>query len=397
MNFLADPVIFFISWLRNLLSGWGIAPDWVQFILYGLGAVLLPMMAMFSALFFIWFERKMLGRIQDRTGPNRVGPFGLFQTIADMLKIFIKEYITPTGADVIPYNLAPVLVVAGVILVWAVLPFTMTVYGVNLNVGVIYIVAVGAIGELGIILAGWSSRNKYALLGGFRAVALLISYEIPLVISLLIPVLLAGSMGLNDIVKAQDLWFIIQAPLAALVFLISSIAENGRAPFDLAEADSEIVAGFNIEYSGLKFGMFFVADFLHTFTTAMVFTTVFLGGWRGPWVEQWPVLGFVYFIAKAFVIEFLIVLVRGSLPRFRIDQMMNLNWKILTPMMLALVIVTALAAKIIPSNFQIVRVVILFILNGAILMGTQWLLRQYVAQQKPSLVAQKNDRAVAQP
>jgi len=182
-----------------------------------------------------------------------------------------QELITPVGADPILFNLAPLLAMAAVLGLWAVIPLSPTVFGTNINVGVLYLIGIGAIGELGIILAGLSSNNKYALLGGFRMAAQLLSYEVPMAITLLIPVMLTGSMGLNDIAAAQKIAFIFQAPVAALVFFITAIAENSRAPFDLMEADSEIVAGFNIEYSGLKFGMFYVADFLHAFTSALIF------------------------------------------------------------------------------------------------------------------------------
>jgi NADH-quinone oxidoreductase subunit H len=292
-----------------------------------------------------------------------VGPWGVFQTIADMLKIFTKEYITPIGADLVPYNLAPVLSVAAVLSVWAVVPLSSTVFGTNINVGVLYIMAVGAIGELGVIFAGLGSNNKYAMLGGFRAVAQLVSYEVPMVVTLLIPVMFAGSMGINDIVKSQSVWNIVIAPVAALLFFITSIAENGRAPFDLIEADSELVAGFNIEYSGLKFGMFFVADFLHAFTSAMVFATIFLGGWRGPGVEAAPILGFFYLFLKTLAVYLLMLVLRFSIPRLRIDQMMDVNWKFLTPLSLINLIMMALAAKMVPESPLLLRVGIMLAIN----------------------------------
>ncbi|HNW14120.1 MAG TPA: NADH-quinone oxidoreductase subunit NuoH, partial [Anaerolineaceae bacterium] len=297
-----------------------------------------------------WLERKLGGRFQDRIGPNRVGPWGIFQTIADMLKIFTKEYITPWGSDPVLFNLAPVLAMAAVLAVWAVIPLSSTVYGSNIQIGVLYILAVGALGELGVILAGFASNNKYALLGGFRVVAMLISYEVPMALTLLVPVMLTGSMGLNDITSAQRVWFIWQAPVAALVFFIASIAENSRAPFDLIEADSEIVAGFNIEYSGLKFGMFYVADFLHAFTAALIFASVFLGGWRGPGAELYPALGFLYLLIKTAIVYFITISIRFSLPRLRVDQVMAFNWKYLTPLALVSLLVTALVDKSLPAG-----------------------------------------------
>jgi NADH-quinone oxidoreductase subunit H len=311
----------------------------------------------------IWLERKLGGRVQDRLGPNRVGPWGIFQTIADMLKIFTKELITPVGADKFLYNLAPLLAMAAVLGLWAVIPLSPTVFGTNINVGVLYLIGVGAIGELGIILAGLSSNNKYALIGGFRAVASLLSYEVPMAITLLIPVMLTGSMGLNDIAGAQNVAFIFQAPVAALVFFIAAIAENGRAPFDLMEADSEIVAGFNIEYSGLKFGMYYVADFLHAFTSAMIFSTLFLGGWNGPGAEQVPALGFLYLLIKTAAVYLLTVTIRFTVPRLRIDQMMEFAWKYLTPLALASLLVTALVDKAAPSGQGLLRIALLLAAN----------------------------------
>lgn len=363
MGFLFDPVTSISDWLLSLLINWGLSPFWIQLIMFILGAAILSLGAMLFTIFLIWLERKLGGRIQDRIGPNRVGPWGLFQPFADMVKIFTKEYITPLGSDPVLFNLAPILAIAAVLAMWAVIPLSSTVYGVNINIGVLYVLAVGAIGELGIIFAGFGSNNKYALLGGFRSVALLISYTAPMSIALLVPVMLTGSMGLNDIAGAQNVWYIVQAPLAALVFFIASIAENGRAPFDLIEADSEIVAGFNIEYSGLKFGMFYVADFLHAFTAALIFTTIFLGGWRGPGAELYPVLGFLYLLIKTALVYFLTILIRFSLPRLRIDQMMAFNWKYLTPIALVSLLVTSIIHKAIPAGTGWLRIAILLVAN----------------------------------
>lgn len=346
MAFLSDPVTFISNWLQSLLVSFGFPETQASQIVPTLGVVVLPLLAMLWVIFLIWYERKIIGRLQDRLGPNRVGPFGLFQPFADMAKIFTKEYITPAGADVIPYNLGPIMAVGGILFMWAVVPFSVTVYGIDINVGVLYLIAAGAVGTLGIIFAGYSSNNKYSMLGAFRVVAQLISYEIPMALALLVPVLLARSMGMNSIVKAQPIWFILLAPLPAILFFISSVAEVGRAPFDLAEAESEIVAGFNIEYSGLKFGMFYVGEFMHAFTISLLFTALFLGGWQGPWAQQFPILGFVYFSIKTMVVYFFVILFRGSFPRFRIDQVMQLNWKIFTPIALLAVASAAIIEKL---------------------------------------------------
>jgi NADH-quinone oxidoreductase subunit H len=353
MNFISDPVTYIANWLASLLLGWGLSPIVVNVILKFIGAGLVGMFGFGLVIFTIWLERKLYGRIQDRLGPNRVGPWGVFQTFPDMIKIFTKEYITPVGADKVVYNLAPILSVSAVLLTWAVIPFAPTIVGTDVNVGVLYLVAVGSVGALGIILAGWSSNNKYSLLGAFRAVAQVVSYEVPMVLALLVPVLLGQSMGVNSLVFAQNIWFIFLSPLAALIFFISSMAETGRAPFDLLEAESELVAGYQTEYSGLKFGMFYVGEFLHAFTISALMATLFLGGWRGPWAEQIPILGVVWFFIKAFLVYFVVVLIRISMPRLRIDQMLNFNWKFLTPLALVLLVVTAIVEKtffvIVPS------------------------------------------------
>jgi NADH-quinone oxidoreductase subunit H len=346
MNFISDPVTFIANWLGNLLHGWGVTQTVVTVILKFIGAGLVGTFGFSLVIFTIWLERKLYGRIQDRLGPNRVGPWGIFQTFPDMIKIFTKEYITPDGADKVVYNLAPILSVSAVLLTWAVIPFAQTIVGTDVNVGVLYLVAVGGIGALGIILAGYSSNNKYSLLGAFRAVAQIVSYEVPMVLALLVPVLLGRSMGVNSLVNAQSVWFIFMSPIAAFIFFTSSMAETGRAPFDLLEAESELVAGYQTEYSGLKFGMFYVGEFLHAFTISALTATLFLGGWRGPWAEQIPILGVVWFFIKAFIVYFVVVLIRISMPRLRIDQMLNFNWKFLTPLALVLLIVTAVADKV---------------------------------------------------
>jgi len=382
MTFLSDPVNFIVSWLRSLLAGWGATAGVSTFVLSLIGAGLLAMGSLMWVIFLIWYERKIIGRIQDRFGPNRAGPFGLFQPFADMIKIFLKEFITPRGADVVPYNIAPVLAVASVMLIWAVVPFAVTIFGVDLSVAVLYVVAVGALGDLAIIMAGWSSNNKYAMLGAFRMVAQMISYEVPMVLSLMVPVLLAGSLSMNDLVKAQTPWFIVTAPLAGLIFFITSVAEVGRAPFDLVEAESEIVAGFNIEYSGLKFGFFYVAEFMHAFTVSMLFAVFFLGGWQGPWAQAYPILGFIYFGIKTMVVYFVIILFRGALPRFRIDQMMNVTWKLLTPLALAVLFVTALLAKLLANMAVFPFTLVMLVANGVMLVFTSTLLSRFANRER---------------
>ena len=333
-----------------------------------------------------------------RLGPNRLGPFGLIQPIADVIKLLIKEDITPVGADRIIYNIAPIMALAVVLLLWAVIPFAPTILGADVNVAVLYIVAVGALGTLGVIMAGWASNNKYALLGAFRTVAQMVSYEVPMVIALLVPVLLARSMGLQVIVNAQEPWYILVAPLAAIIFLITSIAELGRAPFDINEAESEIVAGFHIEYTGMKFGLFYAGELLHALTVSALFSTLFLGGWRGPFAEQVPILGVVYLFIKAFFIYWVIMWIKYSFPRLRIDQMLGFSWKFLTPLALALLIVTAILDKVIEGVSTPVYVISHLMANLIIAWGTVQLLRTYarferkrVAEVRPVAVAPEAD------
>lgn len=346
MSFLSDPISFIADVLRQFLLNIGLADQAVTVILKLIGAFSLGLIGFSLVIFTIWLERKLYARIQDRFGPNRVGPWGILQTFPDMIKIFTKEYITPDGADKVVYNLAPILSVSAVFLIWAVIPFAPTIVGTEVNVGILYIVAVGAIGTLGIILAGWSSNNKYSLLGGFRTVSQMVSFEVPMVLALLVPVLLGGTMGINSLVEAQDMWYVVLSPIAAVIFFITAMAEVGRAPFDLLEADSELVAGYQTEYSGLKFGMFYVGEFLHAFTISMLTATLFFGGWRGPWAAQFPILGIAYLFIKSFIIYFFVALIRISMPRVRIDQMLNFNWKFLTPVALVLLMVKAIVEKI---------------------------------------------------
>jgi NADH-quinone oxidoreductase subunit H len=344
---IKDPLGTLGGLLSSLLAGLGLAPGAIDVIEKIIGVVVIATFCLVLPLFLIWFERRIVARMQDRVGPNRVGPQGLLQTIADALKLLIKEDITPIGADKLVYNAAPILSVVAVISMWAVVPFAANILGTGLNVGVLYIVAVGSLGTLAIMMGGWSSNNKYALLGAFRTVAQLVSYEAPMILSLLVPVILARSMDLNGIIQAQPVWFVVAAPIAALIFFVTSVAEVGRTPFDLLEAESEIVAGFHIEYSGMKFGMFFVAEFMHAFTVGALTAVLFLGGWRGPWAEQVPLLGVAYFILKAFFGYFIVILMRTALPRIRIDHMLDLNWKFLVPTSLAVIVVTIVVDKLI--------------------------------------------------
>ncbi len=329
------------------LADGGMDEDVASFIAIALGVLLTATFPLLITIALIWVERKFAARIQDRIGPNRVGPYGLIQPFADVIKLLGKEDITPAGADKWIYNASPVIMVMSVLLIWAVVPFTPYHVGIDLEIGVLYFIAVASIGTLSVIMAGWASNNKYALLGAFRVVAQLISYEVPLAIALLIPVMLAGSMSMVGIVEAQaGMWFVFMSPIATFLFFISSQAETGRAPFDLLEAESELVAGYNIEYSGMKFAMFFAGEFMHVFTNGVLMAVLFTGGWHGPFAREAPLLALIYLLTKAGFWYLLSLLMRNALPRVRIDQLMAVNWKFLVPLSIVNLLVTALLLKI---------------------------------------------------
>lgn len=373
---MGDPITLIARWLESQLLGLGLSPVLVTLILAVLGVILIASFVLVMDIFLVWVERKVVARFQDRLGPNRLGPFGLIQPIADVIKLLIKEDITPAGADKFVYNLAPIMALATVLLLWAVIPLAPDLVGSDINVGVLYIVAIGALATLGVIMAGWASNNKYALLGAFRTVAQMVSYEVPMVIALLVPVLLASSMGLNAIVEAQSpVWFVVIAPVAALLVLLTGIAELGRAPFDLSEAESEIVAGFHIEYTGMKFGLFYAGELLHALTIGAMVSTLFLGGWRGPGAEAIPILGVGYFLIKAFFLYWVIMWVKYSLPRIRIDHMLNFNWKFLTPLSLVLLMVTAILDKLLENGPYWVYVTGMLVANLVIIWAVLQLLR----------------------
>jgi NADH-quinone oxidoreductase subunit H len=364
MSFLQDPLKVAADWLMGIFTGWGIPEVAAQILIGFLGIFLLISLLMVLDIFLVWVERKVVSRFQDRIGPNRVGPFGLIQPFADIIKLLIKEDITPGGADRVVYNIAPMLSMMSVLILWAVVPLAPRIIGVDLNLGTLYIIAAGAIGTLSIIMAGWSSNNKYALIGAFRQVAVMVSFEIPMLTVLLIPTIFAQSMGFNAITEAQDIWFVWLAPLAALVFLIAAIAELGRAPFDMAEGESELVAGYNTEYSGMKFGMFYAGELLHAFTFGGFWAILFFGGYRFFGLEQVNAfLAIAVIIFKAFVGYWIIMWVKYTLMRIRIDHMLGFNWKFLTPLAFVLLMVVALMNALLAGTPTWLYVVSMFLSN----------------------------------
>ena len=315
--------------------------------------LLLVMTGGFAYLTF--YERKVLARIQVRVGPNRAGPGGVLQPIADGLKLIFKEELIPANADKLIFILAPIITVFPALVITAVIPWgdTITLFGreihlhlADINVGVLYITAITSISIYGITLAGWSSNNKYAMMGGLRATAQMISYEIALGLAFIGPIMLAGSMSLIDIVNAQHQmgwwrWLLYQ-PLGPFIFLIASVAEVNRAPFDMPEAEQELTAGYHTEYSGMKFALFFMAEYIKMIAVSMIAATLFFGGFRGPFIDQLPWLGPLYLLIKVLILLFFMIWIRATLPRIRYDRLMAFGWKVLLPTALLNVFITAL-------------------------------------------------------
>ena len=301
--------------------------------------------------YLTFYERKALARIQVRIGPNRAGPKGWFQPVADGIKLIFKEEVIPGQAYKIVFMLAPIITVFPALVILAVIPWgtEITVFGreiplylTDINVGVLYLISIASISVYGIVLAGWSSNNKYAMMGGLRSSAQMISYELAMGLALLVPIILAGSMSLLDIVNAQNpIWFVVYQPIGALIFFVAAVAEVNRAPFDMPEAEQELTAGYHAEYSGMKFALFFMAEYVKMIAVSAIGATLFLGGFRGPFVDQIPILGPVYLFIKIFLLLFGLIWLRATLPRIRYDRLMAFGWKILLPLALATVFVTA--------------------------------------------------------
>lgn len=298
-----------------------------------------------SAMFLIWWERKVSAHMQTRFGPMRTGWHGWLQSIADAIKLLMKENIVPAGVDKLAFNLAPYVVVTAAIAAFVVLPFGKGLIPKDLNMGIFYILAITSIGVLGIFMAGWGSNNKFSLLGGMRSVAQILSYEVPIVLSVITVVMCAGSLSMVRIVEAQHgAWFILKPNLASafLIYIIAATAETNRTPFDIPEAESELVAGFHTEYSGMKFAMFFVAEYTNLFLVSGIAATLFLGGYNGPMLPNVPevVSGAAWFLIKSYAVVFLLMWFRWTFPRLRVDQMMAFAWKLMVPVSFANLLVT---------------------------------------------------------
>jgi NADH-quinone oxidoreductase subunit H len=342
-----------MDWINRLLEiAWGFVPITVAF--FGI---------LMIVAYTVLAERRVLAFIQGRLGPNRVGPGGLLQPFADLLKFILKEDIVPDKSTRFVYFLAPIVAIMTALMTMIVYPFGPTVnlpwFGetqlviARFDVALLYVLGITSVGVYGIALAGWSSNNKYSLMGGLRASSQLISYELSLGLSLIGVVLLSGTLDLYAIVEQQSGWYGLQWNIwrpdrlqfiGFVVYLISAIAETNRVPFDLPEAETELVAGFHTEYSAMKFALFFMAEYVNMLTVSMLATTLFLGGWNGPGVAQFPILGVFYFLGKVIFFLFLYIWLRGTLPRFRFDQLMNFGWKFLLPVAILNIIFTATMA-----------------------------------------------------
>jgi len=330
---------------------------WLVFTVIIIGFVLLLVMG------FIYMERRLMGVMQARRGPNRTGPFGLLQPVADAIKVLIKEDIVPAKADRIVHLLAPVVAFAPALMIFAVVPFQNGAMLVDLNVGILYVVAVSSLSALGVLMAGWGSNSKYPLLGAMRSVAAVVSYEIPLVFSIVGVVLITGSLSMNQIVLAQDIPFILLQPLGFLIFFIGACAEINRSPFDLMEADSELVAGFHTEYSGMKFALFYLAEYGEALAVSAIITTLFLGGWRGPLLPPW-----LWFVLKTILVFFVMIWTRTTFPRVRIDQLMALAWKFLLPLALINLFITGIEVLALPLSLSWVMIPVNFVIAAVLIL-----------------------------
>ena len=336
--------------------------DWLDWLLLIARVVIVFFALLIAVMIYIWMERKVIADFQTRKGPMRAGPRGILITLADGIKLFFKEGITPTNADRGVYLIAPVIAMLPAFLAFAVVPFGRPVelFGrevplqiADLNVGVLWVLAMTSIGIYAIVLAGWSSGSNYPLLGSIRSSAQMISYEVGMGLALVAVLMYSGHLRMTEIVAAQDqVWNVIPQFPAFAVYLVCGLAETNRPPFDLAEAETELVAGFHTEYSGIKFAMFYLGEYVNTVTVAAIATTLFLGGWRGPAPDflagLWPVL---WFLIKVTAIIYVYILVRGTLPRMRYDRLMNFGWKVLIPFGLVWVLITG-AVVVLPDHFE---------------------------------------------
>ncbi len=324
----------YIEWLQDF----GLASSLIVFLDSIIGIILILLFVFPLVMLIIWMERRGLARFQIRHGPNRCGPWGLFQPVADAVKLLFKELMMPAKGDKIIHWLAPLVVFVAAFMAFAVFPIGKGSNGVfsDLNIGILYVVAISSLSIIAIFMAGWASNNKYALIGAMRSIATLISYEVPMVLSIVGVVLIVGSLQMSEIVGKQTVPFILLQPLGCMIYFIGAMAEINRSPTDMTEAESELVTGYSMEYSGMKFAMFYLAEFINTISVAIIVTTLFLSGWKGPFLPVW-----FWFILKVSAVYLFILWTRATLVRLRMDQVMSLSWKFLLPVALINVFITA--------------------------------------------------------
>src|SRR5258706_4130910 len=329
--------------------------DWLLLLEWAIKSIILIFALLGGFAYLTWYERRALARMQVRIGPNRAGWQGLLQPIADAIKLIFKEELTPARAEKVLFILAPILTVVPAVVITATvpwgpdiplnaigIPYTIKPYIANINVGAIYITAIASIAVYGIVLAGWSSDNKYAMLGALRSTAQMVSYELSLGLSLVVVILMTGSMNMIQIVEAQrSVWFAVVQPVAMAIFMIATLAELNRAPFDMPEAEQELTAGYHTEYSGMKFALFFMAEYTKMIAISAIAAALFFGGYLGPFIDDLPVLGPFYMFVKILAILFWMIWVRATWPRIRYDRLMSFSWKVMLPLSLAVVMITA--------------------------------------------------------
>jgi NADH-quinone oxidoreductase subunit H len=325
--------------------------DWLLLLEWVIKSMLLIFILLTGFAYTTFYERKLAALIQLRLGPNRAGPGGFLQPAADGVKLIFKEELIPANAYKAIFILAPILTVVPALVIMAVVPWgdVINFFGRNVplhiadvNVAILYILSVASISVYGIVLAGWSSNNKYAMLGGLRSSAQMLSYELALGLAFVGPMLIVGSMSLNDIIEAQrNVWFIVYQPLGAIIFYIAMLAEVNRAPFDMPEAEQELTAGYHTEYSGMKFSLFFMGEYIKMIAVSAIFASLFLGGYRGPWIDTYPILGPLYFFIKVVASLGLMIWIRATMPRLRYDRLMSFGWKVMLPLALLNVFITA--------------------------------------------------------
>jgi NADH-quinone oxidoreductase subunit H len=352
--------------VTHLLNNIPLPPDWpgenfwFHWLFFSLLIVLLVIVLVIVVMYI---ERRVIAFMQARLGPNRAGPFGLLQPIADAVKVLIKEDIIPDNADKLVYWVAPVIAFFPVLLVFAVIPFQNGAMLTDLNIGIFYVLAISSISIIGIFMAGWASNNKYSMISAMRSVAAIVSYEIPVVLSVVGVVIVTGSMSMNQIVLAQNVPFILTQPLGFLLFFIAGCAEISRSPFDLLEADQEIVAGHHTDYSGMKFAMFYLVEFAEAAVLSALIATVFLGGWKGPLLPPW-----LWFLVKTIFVYVLLIWTRATLPRVRIDQLMALAWKFLLPLSIINILVTGIEVLFWPDAAPWLIIIVNFAITALLIL-----------------------------